>query len=176
MLYQNKFASLLAGAALLATMLPQLAQAQAAGSVHGLALAPSERQSAGFANYTVTVRGQREALHKMLLDMGIPVPADAPQRKPQNLGWGAPELTDTRPSGMILQLGPDEFLAVGKDLDISFAAKDQPGRPVELARVEEGRYVDGRWVAARILNGDERLSILPSDELGMVRIKLLRPH
>jgi hypothetical protein len=52
-----------------------------------------------------------------------------------------------------------------------FAAKDQP---VELARVEEGQYVDGRWVAGRILNGDERLSVLPADRLGMVRIKLLR--
>ena len=162
--------------ALLTPMLPQLAQAQAAGAVHGWALAPGERQSASLGNYTVTVRGQREALHKMLLDMGVPAPAEAPERKPQAHGWGAPELTDTRPSGLILQLGPDEFLAVGKDLEITFAAKDQPGQLVELARVEEGRYVDGRWVAGRVLNGDERLNLLPSDRLGMVRIKLLRPH
>lgn len=159
--------------ALLAPILPQLAHAQAQGSVIGWALAPGERRSADLGGYTVTVRGQREVLHKMLLDMGIPAPAEAPERKPQNGGWGVPELTDTRPCGLFLQLGPDEFLVVGKDLDIVFTAKDQP---VELARVEEGHYVDGRWVAGRILNGDERLSILPADRLGMVRIKLLRPH
>jgi hypothetical protein len=157
-------------------MLPLLAQAQAAGTVHGWALGPGERQSADFDNYTVTVRGQREALHKMLVDMGIPAPVEAPERKPQAHGWGAPELTDTRPSGLILQLGPDEFLAVGKDLEITFVAKDRPGQPVELARVEEGHYADGRWVAGRVLNGDERLNLLPSDSLGMVRIKLLRPR
>jgi len=162
--------------ALLAPMLPQLAQAQAAGAVHGWALAPGERQSADFGNYTVTVRGQREALHKMLLDMGVPAPAEAPASKPQTRGWGAPELTDIRPTGLILQLSPDEFLAVGKDLEITFAAKDQPGQLVELARVEEGHYVEGRWVAGRVLNGDERLNLLPADSLGMVRIKLLRPH
>jgi hypothetical protein len=162
--------------ALLTPMLPQLAQAQAAGTVQGWALAPGERQSADFGNYTVTVRGQREALHKMLLDMGIPAPAPAPERKPQYNGWGAPELTDTRPTGLVLQLGPDEFLVVGKDLEITFAAKDEPGRPVELARTEEGRYVEGRWVAGRVLNGDERLNLLPPDSLGMVRIKLLRPR
>jgi hypothetical protein len=162
--------------ALLKPMLPQLAQAQAAGTVRGWALGPGERQSADFGSYTVTVRGQREALHKMLLDMGIPAPAPAPERKPQHNGWGAPELTDTRPTGLVLQLGPDEFLAVGKDLEITFAAKDQPDRPVELARTEEGRYVDGRWVAGRVLNGDERLNLLPPDSLGMVRIKLLRPR
>jgi beta-galactosidase GanA len=159
--------------ALLAPMLPQLAQAQAQGTVSGWALAPGESQSAELGGYTVTVRGQREALHKMLLDMGIPAPAEAPERKPQNGGWGVPELTDTRPCGLILQLGPDEFLVVGKDLDITFAARNQL---VELARVEEGHYADGRWVAGRILNGDERLSILQPDRLGMVRIKLLRPH
>jgi hypothetical protein len=159
--------------ALLAPILPQLAHAQAQGTVIGWALAPGERRSADLGGYTVTVRGQREVLHKMLLDMGIPAPAEAPERKPQNGGWGVPELTDTRPCGLFLQLGPDEFLVVGKDLDIVFTAKDQP---VELARVEEGHYVDGRWVAGRILNGDERLSILPADRLGMVRIKLLRPR
>jgi hypothetical protein len=162
--------------ALLAPMLPQLAQAQAAGTVRGWALAPGECHGADFGHYTVTVRGQREALHKMLLDMGVPAPAPAPERKPQLNGWGAPELTDVRPTGLVLQLGADEFLVVGKDLEITFAAKDRPDEAVELARAEEGRYVDGRWVAERVLNGDERLSLLPSDSLGMVRIKLLRPR
>lgn len=162
--------------ALLTPMLPHLAQAQAAGTVHGWALAAGERQSTDVGDYTVTVRGQREALHKMLLDMGVPAPAPVPERKPQNNGWGAPELTDIRPTGLLLQLGPDEFLAVGKDLELTFAAKGQPDQPIELARVEEGRYLDGRWVAGRVLNGDERLNILPSDSLGMVRIKLLRPR
>ena len=40
--------------------------------------------------------------------------------------------------------------------------------------MEEGRFADGTWVPGRVLNGDERLFVVPADDLGMVRIRLLR--
>ncbi|WP_026046392.1 DUF5597 domain-containing protein [Sphingomonas sp. PAMC 26621] len=85
----------------------------------------------------------------------------------------ASDLTDTRPMGLVIQLGKDEFLVVGQDIKISFARKAGNRDDVELARVEEGRFVDGRWVPGRVINGDERLSIVPSDRFGMTRIRLL---
>ena len=49
------------------------------------------------------------------------------------------------------------------------------GASVEVDSVEEGRFSAGTWVPGRLLNGDERLFVLPADDLGMVRIRLLRP-
>jgi len=105
--------------------------------------------------------------------MGISLPANPPERVAQNRGTGMPELADTRPAGLLLQLSRSEFLLVGRDLHIGFRRAKAPGERVEIARFEEGRYVDGRWVAGRVLNGDERLAVLPQDGYGMVRIRLL---
>jgi hypothetical protein len=45
---------------------------------------------------------------------------------------------------------------------------------VEYDSVVEGCFVDGSWMPGRSLNGDERLRILPLDEVGVVRIRLVR--
>jgi hypothetical protein len=39
--------------------------------------------------------------------------------------------------------------------------------------VEEGRYSGGKWLPGRVLNGDERLRVVPADHFSMVRIQLL---
>ena len=59
---------------------------------------------------------------------------------------------------------------------LSFAKKKDPGREAELARVEEGRYVNNEWAPGRVLNGDQRLRVVPADSFGMVKIRLLRPR
>ena len=46
----------------------------------------------------------------------------------------------------------------------------------EVSRIEEGIYQKGQWLAGRILNGDERLRLVPNHEFGMARIKLRRPE
>jgi hypothetical protein len=127
-------------------------------------------------DYVIKIQGGRDALRKMFLDMGIPIPVVAPDPVPQNRGNSSPEVTDQRPTGLILQLDRDEFLILGQDLSIDFQMRRQNGAAVELARVEEGHYVDGEWIPGRVLNGDERLGILPFDELGMARIRLLRTN
>lgn len=160
---------------LLGSVRPMLAEAQASGSVTGLALKSGETRTVTMGDYDVTIRGGRDALRKTLLDIGVAVPIVAPPPVPQNVGNGIPEVTDQRSSGLLLQLGRDEFLILAKDLDVSFRRKAD-GDEVELARVEEGRYADGRWIPGRVLNGDERLQVVPLDEFGMVRIQLLRPR
>lgn len=152
-----------------------IGDAQARGTLTGFALAAGETHKATLGDYVVTVRGQRETVSKMLLDMGISIPTEKPERRAQNIGNQASEMTDTRPMGLVIQLGADDFLIVGQDVNVSFARKDGPTGDVELAKVEEGRFVEGRWVPGRVINGDERLRIVPSDSFGMTRIRLLHP-
>ena len=149
---------------------PMISEAQATGAIAGFALAPGETFATRLGSYDIKVVGQRESVSKMLLDMGISIPTQRPENKPQNIGDNASESTDVRPMGIIMQLAQNEFLIVGKDLSVSFATN---GRDAELARVEEGHYQDGRWIGGRVLNGDERLRIVPADDLGMVRVTLL---
>lgn len=160
--------------ALLRGALPVIATAQAKGDIAGFALSPGETRQIVAGDYRITVQGQRDSVSKMLLDMGISIPPLTAEKKPQNIGDHVSEMTDARPMGLVLPLDRDEFLVVGKDLALSFERTRAPGEHVEILRVEEGRYVDGQWVRGRVLNGDERLRILPGESFGMARIKLLR--
>jgi beta-galactosidase GanA len=161
---------------LLSGALKLIAEAQANGSIAGFALDAGATRTIEMGDYVIKIQGGRDALRKMFLDMGIPIPVVAPDPVPQNRGNSSPEVTDQRPTGLILQLDRDEFLILGQDLSIDFQMRRQTGAAVELARVEEGHYVDGEWIPGRVLNGDERLGILPFDELGMARIRLLRTN
>jgi beta-galactosidase GanA len=62
------------------------------------------------------------------------------------------------PSGgaLIAELGRDEYLVTGRRVRVSFDIA--PGREANgliFASVEEGQFVDGRWVMSRIWNGDQ---------------------
>ena len=78
--------------------------------------------------------------------------------------------------GMILQTGPDEFLVAGTGITVTVATGGTQRAGLEL--VEEGSFVDGRWVAGRRLNGDQthqgRHVRLPPDALGIQRVRLYR--
>ena len=55
--------------------------------------------------------------------------------------------------GLIFPSGPDEFMGVGKGFRVSFTPRS--GKNVGIAAVDEGKFVEGKWVAGRRLNGDE---------------------
>jgi beta-galactosidase GanA len=78
---------------------------------------------------------------------------------------------------LILQLGPDEFLIAGRGVTVTFAPVDGKGK-TGIERIDEGRFVDGRWVAGRLLNGDQthqgRHLRLPIEDFGIQRVKLYR--
>jgi beta-galactosidase GanA len=57
--------------------------------------------------------------------------------------------------GMIMPAGKDEFLGVGKGFRVSFTPRLATGPNVGIAAVDEGSFVDGKWVPGRRLNGDE---------------------
>ena len=82
-----------------------------------------------------------------------------------------PTPADRRPFGMLIAEADDQFLLVGQGIGLDFSCGADV---VEVDSVEEGRFESGRWVPGRVLNGDERLFLLPGDDIGVVRIRLLR--
>lgn len=83
------------------------------------------------------------------------------------------------PHGIFIAAGPDEFYLAGGGLTITFSP-DTPGPPiVGLATVEEGRFVDGRWVRGRTLAGDDTgqgnsISLDAARGSGILRLTLYR--
>jgi hypothetical protein len=76
---------------------------------------------------------------------------------------------------MLVNVGPDEFLALGRNLTLTF----EPCRPdqaaAELVWLDEGTYQNGEWVPERRLNGDETAhgtGVLLGDALHLCRFRL----
>jgi beta-galactosidase GanA len=90
--------------------------------------------------------------------------------------WASPARNDPtwpRAGGIIVEIGPGEFIVAGNGIIITFGAADAQ---VGIERVDEGRVENGRFVVTRRLNGDEthqgRQLRLPMGALGVQRVKL----
>jgi len=74
---------------------------------------------------------------------------------PRMFGVPAPKDPPPPAAALFIATGPDEYYAAGKGVKVTFAP-NTPGPPyVGLASVEEGTFVDGRWVPGRSLAGDD---------------------
>ena len=65
--------------------------------------------------------------------------------------------TDPAPltGGLILSTGADEFVIAGTGMTITFEP-ETPGPSIAgLLTVDEGKFVNGKWIAGRRLNGDQ---------------------
>ena len=63
----------------------------------------------------------------------------------------------TLAGALFIQTGPDEYFVAGFGVSISFSP-NTPGLPLAgLATVEEGAFVNGRWVPGRQLAGDDTI-------------------
>ncbi|PPT33402.1 hypothetical protein XaCFBP7622_01680 [Xanthomonas arboricola] len=81
------------------------------------------------------------------VSFGAPLWGDAPAILPGN--------DDHAGRLLVAQLGPEEFLVTGMAARIEFFREAADTRHGQLLRVEQGRYVDGRWQVERQLNGDQ---------------------
>jgi hypothetical protein len=93
-------------------------------------------------------------------------------------GWGKPVTPGMLAGSIIISVGPDEYIIVGKSQVITFEP-DTPGYPiVGIGSIQLGRFVKGRWVTDLWLNGDEshqgRHLRLSPDGYDIQRIKLYR--
>jgi hypothetical protein len=62
-----------------------------------------------------------------------------------------------RAGAIFIAAGPDEYFAAGNGVTVTFSP-NTPGPPLAgLATVEEGAFVNGRWVPARRLAGDDTI-------------------
>jgi beta-galactosidase GanA len=75
---------------------------------------------------------------------------------------------------LLAELGPDEFLLAGQNVRVSFgvgAGRKANGLIYDV--VEEGRYIDGKWVRTRIWNGDQTdYGLNLTENARLLRVKL----
>jgi hypothetical protein len=65
--------------------------------------------------------------------------------------------TPPRAGAIFIATGPDEYYVAGNGVTVTFTP-NTPGPPLAgLATVEEGAFVDGRWVPGRQMAGDDTI-------------------
>jgi hypothetical protein len=117
-------------------------------------------------------RGSVVLFHHLLVDAGVQVPLITPEFGDETEpGSAIPAAADPRPFALIAAESDDTFLVIGRGVTLDFT---DPARRVEIDSAEELRLDDGVHVVSRVLNGDERLELLPVRDVGAVRIRLLR--
>jgi len=120
----------------IAQMAPLIAEHQGDGSMSAVLLrGPNDPpQKIRLGNYTLEVK-----FYVMPKMTGVPPPKEP-----------------LPPAAAIfIAAGPDEYFAVGNGVTVTFTP-NTPGPPLAgLATVEEGAFVNGRWVPGRRLNGDD---------------------
>lgn len=124
-------------------------------------------------NYVIKTANQVVARKQFLLDLGVTFNDLPAPSLPQNTGDVMRRLSDNRPMGLFIQTAENEFIVFGKNLHFTFSELTSPDSVVEYDRIEEGVFKQGKWHAGRVLNGDERISLLPDYDFRLLRIRLL---
>ena len=120
----------------IAQMAPLIAEHQGNGTMSAVLLrGPNDPpQKIQLGNYTLEVK-----FYVMPKMFGVPPPPEPPPPA----------------AAIFIATGPDEFFAAGSGVTVTFSP-NAPGLPLAgLATVEEGAFVNGRWVPGRRLNGDD---------------------
>jgi hypothetical protein len=81
---------------------------------------------------------------------------------------------------LIISTGPDEYMIAGFGTIVTFAPKPPDDSTIGILSIDEGTFVNGRWVGGRRLNGDEdhqgrHLCLVP-DRFSIQRVKLYHYH
>ena len=82
--------------------------------------------------------------------------------------------------GVIIQLGPDDFLVAGMGMFLTFGMSGKGKGIAGIDDVWEGKYVNGVWTPGRNLNGDDdnqgRDLRFPTGRFTICRVRLYRYH
>jgi hypothetical protein len=110
-------------------------------------LNPSRQFDLG--GYAITAGIGRSAVDFSLIFAGVP----SKETKPDLAG------------GIIINIGPDEFILVGKDFHISLkqSVTNTAAPLLDVELIEEGSFINGNWKATRRLNGDEAFGSIGGD-------------
>jgi hypothetical protein len=116
---------------------------------------------------------KRVALGKYTLELSYtgrgrvpiaPQPATTPAA-PVDRGSNSPPPMEA--AAILIAAGPDEYYMAGGGFRIAFTANTPGPATVGLGIVQEGKFVDGKWVVVRQLGGDD---------IGQGEILSLRPN
>jgi len=121
---------------LLAQAAPQILQAQASGAIKAVLLnAQHSTETVQLGNYTFNF-----AMGRLRQPPPLPAPGAAPQ--PPSPAYA-----------IVISTGPDGYVILGSGVQATF---NGPGpSAAAVGKLEEGSYVEGRWVPGRRLNGDD---------------------
>jgi beta-galactosidase GanA len=156
---------------LLLALAPEIVHAQHDGRLVGFALDENaEALTVAVGDLAVTIRNAPKLFARMLLDVGVQLPPPSPLPSEMKSSSHGEQPGDSRAFGILIATAPDEYIALGQNAMIDFSRE---GAELEIDSVRELRLVDGSLVDGRILNGDERLSILGSNTVTAARITLL---
>lgn len=151
----------------------EIAAAALRGSVRAVVLEPGiEVESRSVDGIDITARGARALLRRMLLDAGVNIPDTEPALPDETVPHAQIATPgETRPFALIAGTGDGGFLVIGRELTLDYFAAEAR---IEIDSVQELVIEGGEVIQGRVLNGDERLMILPNDRVGAARIRLLR--
>jgi len=134
---------------IIAQLTPLIVENQGKGKMAGaVAIADEPPQKIPLGNYVLTVSYARSGRDPMPAPKGAPGAPAAPPPAPTRLA--------DRAGVIFIAVGPDEYVAASSGpVNIRFSP-NTPGPPnAGIDSIEEGKFVDGRWVPGRRLNGDE---------------------
>ena len=83
------------------------------------------------------------------------------------------------PNGLIIRMGPDEYIITSTKIDVELRRAD--GGNIGVAWAEEGRFQNGQWMkengASTEAHGDSIKLSFPRENLnyGQIRLKITRP-
>jgi hypothetical protein len=145
--------------AILSQMAPLIMENQGKGVMAGVVVGVDDPpQKITLGNYVLEVnyaRGRRPSTPAPAMPaLGAPA-APAPTPAPPPAFPGASQQPD-HGGALFISLGPDEYLAASSgQVSVTFSP-NTPGAPIAgIVSIDEGTYVNGRWVPGRRLNGDE---------------------
>jgi beta-galactosidase GanA len=156
---------------LLGQLTPIITEHQGKGEMAGLLPESAEQrqpQKVRLGGYILNISYERQA--PLALADGVIIPGGAMSTA------GSPTVA----GGLVIAIGPDEFLFAGTGITVTFETQAPGEATVGILSIQEGRYVDGRWLTHGWMNGDQshqgRHLRLPPGEFGIQRIKLYRYH
>jgi hypothetical protein len=108
-------------------------------------------------------------------------------------GFSIGEKKQNIAGGILINTGKDEFIAIGNNYTLIFTPFQEGGKIIDVDYLDEGTFVNGKWVTTRRLNGDEgtgggdygfgfkkgnygmiRFKPSPTNDYSIVRFKMYR--
>jgi len=92
----------------------------------------------------------------------------------------APKTEDKNPryGGMIIMVSPNEFYVAGRGMVITFESDAKDDSIAGIGSIDEGKFIDGKWIPGRRLNGDQshqgRHLDLPGSTFSIQKVRLYK--